>query len=222
MHTGNTERLGLVEEAKRKRALYGRYIYRAPALPSGSEAPVPRSGSEAPALRAGSEAPALPSGSEAPALPSGNRPPADPAPAEIRMRIDKRREEIIAAHIEAEARREADFELARARALRNRQPRLDALLQLAAEVTGISVPALKGQRRARAIAWPRQFAMWLVCECRHDVSLPMIGRAFGGRDHTTVMHGLRNARSKQGHPAFKAWMDDRRVRAVLSDAEVDP
>ena len=195
MHTGSTERLGLVEEAKRKRALYGRYLYRAPALPTGSEAPAP---------------------------PSGSPPSADPAPAEIRLRIDKRREEIIAALIEAEARREADFELARARAIRDRQPRLAALLQLAAEVTGISVPALKGQRRARAIAWPRQFAMWLMCECRHDVSLPMIGRVFGGRDHTTVMHGLRNARAKQGHPAFRAWMDDGRVRAVLSNSEVEP
>jgi hypothetical protein len=177
MHTGSTERLGLVEEGQQKRARYGRY--RAPALPAGNEAPV------------------------------------DSATAEIRTRIDKRREEIIAAHIEA------DFELAKARAIRDRMPRLDDLLQLAAEVTGVSVQALKGQRRARATAWPRQFAMWLMCECRRDVSLPMIGRALGGRDHTTVMHGLRNAKAKQGHPAFRAWMDDHRVRTVLSKSEVE-
>jgi|SRR5450631_3886877 hypothetical protein len=186
MHTGSTERLGLVDEGQRKQARYGRYIYRAPALPPGNAAPV------------------------------------DLATAEIRTRIDKRREEIIAAHIEAEAQREADFELAKARAIRNRMPRLDDLLQLAAEVTGVSVQALKGQRRSRAIAWPRQFAMWLMCECRRDVSLPMIGRALGGRDHTTVIHGLRNAKARQGHPAFKAWMDDRRVRTVLKNSEVEP
>ena len=40
MHTENTERLGLVEEGQRKRARYGRYIYRAPALPPAKPAPV--------------------------------------------------------------------------------------------------------------------------------------------------------------------------------------
>ena len=64
--------------------------------------------------------------------------------------------------------------------------------------------------------------MWLICECRRDVSLPMIGRALGGRDHTTVMHGLRRAKARQGHPAFKAWMDDCRVRAVLTNSEIEP
>jgi chromosomal replication initiation ATPase DnaA len=64
--------------------------------------------------------------------------------------------------------------------------------------------------------------MWLMCECRRDVSLPMIGRALGGRDHTTVMHGLRSAKARQGHPAFKAWMDDCRVRAVLTNSEIEP
>jgi hypothetical protein len=185
MHTISTERLGLVEEGRRKRARYGRYIYRAPALPADKPAPV------------------------------------DLATAEMRNRIDKRREELIAAHVEAEAQREADLELAKVRAIRDRQPRLDDLLRLVAEVTNVSVQSLKGQRRARAIAWPRQFAMWLMCECRRDVSFPMIGRALGGRDHTTVGHGLRCVRAKQGHPTFKAWMDDQRIRDVLSQSEVE-
>jgi hypothetical protein len=64
--------------------------------------------------------------------------------------------------------------------------------------------------------------MWLMRECRRDVSYPMIGRVIGGRDHTTVMHGLRNVQAKQGHSPFKAWMDDWRVQAALSDSEVEP
>ena len=50
----------------------------------------------------------------------------------------------------------------------------------------------------------------------------MIGRAIGGRDHTTVMHGLRNVQAKQSQSPFKAWMDDWRVQAALSDSEVEP
>jgi len=112
MHSGNRERLGLVEEAQQKRARYGRYAYRAPASPPLRQDDV------------------------------------DLQTAEIRARIDKRREEIIAAHIEAEARREADAELAQAKAIRDRLPGLDSVLQLAAEITHVPVPALKGQRRA--------------------------------------------------------------------------
>ena len=186
MHTGTTERLGLVDEAQRKRIRYGRYAYRAPALPPGEPAAV------------------------------------NLATAEIRTRIDRRREEIIAAHVEAEAQREAAAELAKARAVRDALPRVDDLLRLAAEITGVPVPALKGQRRAREIAWPRHFAMWLIRECRRDLSYPMIARAIGGRDHTTVMHGLRNVQARRGHPPFRAWMEDWRVQAALSDAEVEP
>lgn len=46
------------------------------------------------------------------------------------------------------------------------------------------------RRRGRSIARPRQVAMWIA---RHTTlaSLPEIGRAFGGRDHTTVIHAIR-------------------------------
>ncbi|MDQ3925366.1 MAG: chromosomal replication initiator protein DnaA, partial [Actinomycetota bacterium] len=41
--------------------------------------------------------------------------------------------------------------------------------------------------RSKAFAYPRQIAMYL-CRELTDQSLPKIGRAFGGRDHSTVMH----------------------------------
>jgi chromosomal replication initiator protein len=52
---------------------------------------------------------------------------------------------------------------------------------------GISRADLVGASRSKAFAYPRQVAMYLAREIT-DESLPKIGRAFGGRDHSTVMH----------------------------------
>ena len=47
-----------------------------------------------------------------------------------------------------------------------------------------------GPKRVRTIARPRQIAMYLAKQLTPR-SLPEIGRRFGGRDHTTIMHGVR-------------------------------
>jgi chromosomal replication initiator protein len=47
-----------------------------------------------------------------------------------------------------------------------------------------------GPKRVRTIARPRQIAMYLS-KTMTTRSLPEIGRRFGGRDHTTIMHGIR-------------------------------
>jgi chromosomal replication initiator protein len=52
---------------------------------------------------------------------------------------------------------------------------------------GISLQELTGDRRSQAIVYPRQVAMYL-CRELTDSSLPKIGKKFGGRDHTTVIH----------------------------------
>jgi chromosomal replication initiator protein len=58
---------------------------------------------------------------------------------------------------------------------------------LVAERFSLSLDELCGDRRSRNIVYPRQVAMYLSRELT-DSSLPMIGREFGGRDHTTVIH----------------------------------
>jgi chromosomal replication initiator protein len=54
-------------------------------------------------------------------------------------------------------------------------------------IFGISIEKLLGRDRSREVAWPRQIAMYLLRE-EGNVSLPQIGEALGGRDHTTVMY----------------------------------
>lgn len=47
-----------------------------------------------------------------------------------------------------------------------------------------------GRGNARAFAWPRQEIMWRARQ-ETAASLPMIGKLLGGRDHTTIIHGIR-------------------------------
>jgi chromosomal replication initiator protein len=54
---------------------------------------------------------------------------------------------------------------------------------------GVTMDELLGDKRTRRIVGPRQVAMYLSRELT-DASLPAIGRAFGGRDHTTVMYAV--------------------------------
>ena len=54
----------------------------------------------------------------------------------------------------------------------------------------IKLSDLVGPKRLRIFARPRQVAMYL-CKQMTSRSLPEIGRRFGGRDHTTVMHGVK-------------------------------
>jgi chromosomal replication initiator protein len=62
--------------------------------------------------------------------------------------------------------------------------------QRTAEAFGISIEALVSTSRADSVARPRQIAMYLARELTTQ-SLPAIGRAFGGRNHTTVLHACR-------------------------------
>jgi chromosomal replication initiator protein len=58
---------------------------------------------------------------------------------------------------------------------------------------GVTVDDLCGSSRSRVLVTARQIAMYL-CRELTDLSLPKIGQAFGGRDHTTVMHADRKIR----------------------------
>ena len=67
---------------------------------------------------------------------------------------------------------------------------IDEIQKATAEHFGLKQADLLSERRNRAIARPRQAAMWLAKQLTTR-SLPDIGRRFGGRDHTTVIHAVR-------------------------------
>jgi chromosomal replication initiator protein len=76
------------------------------------------------------------------------------------------------------------------------RPRTISEIQAAAcEHFGISADELVSPARGARIAWPRQLAMYLARELTGE-SLPAIGRQFGGRDHTTVLHAWRRASAR--------------------------
>jgi chromosomal replication initiator protein len=64
---------------------------------------------------------------------------------------------------------------------------IDRIQELVCERFSVTMAELTGDRRSQNIVYPRQVAMYLSRELT-DASLPKIGKSFGGRDHTTVIH----------------------------------
>jgi chromosomal replication initiator protein len=87
------------------------------------------------------------------------------------------------------------YPAARARLAQPTTPTIELIQQLTCEAFGITLQQLVSQERTARIAWPRQVAMYL-CREHTDQSLPAIGRRFGGRNHTTVMHACRRTSTR--------------------------
>jgi chromosomal replication initiator protein len=88
-----------------------------------------------------------------------------------------------------------------------RKVTVDTIQKVVAEHYGLKQADLISERRARAVARPRQVAMWLTKQITTR-SLPDIGRRFGGRDHTTVLHAVRRIEAlKAEDPAIARDVD---------------
>ncbi|MGH7776366.1 MAG: chromosomal replication initiator protein DnaA [Candidatus Dormibacterales bacterium] len=66
---------------------------------------------------------------------------------------------------------------------------IEKIQRVVADYYSIAVEDMKGKRRDKHIVFPRQVAMFLVRD-ETPSSLPVIGQAFGGRDHTTALHSV--------------------------------
>lgn len=74
--------------------------------------------------------------------------------------------------------------------LEPRRIKIEDILRIISRHYGVSKGDLLSQRRHRSVVWPRQIGMYLAKQLTAR-SLPEIGRRFGGRDHTTVLHAIR-------------------------------
>ena len=95
---------------------------------------------------------------------------------------------------------------------RSQQPLLNptAIRDEVGRFWGVSGDALASPRRTRTVTVPRQVAMFLIRELL-DTPLKQIGRVFGGRDHSTVIHSIRKVEERLGNDdAFRARIDDLR------------
>ena len=81
-------------------------------------------------------------------------------------------------------------------AIQDRLVTIDNIQRVVSEYYKLKMSELLSKRRSRSIARPRQIAMALAKTLTNH-SLPEIGEAFGGRDHTTVMHACRKIKELQ-------------------------
>jgi chromosomal replication initiator protein len=84
---------------------------------------------------------------------------------------------------------------------------IDQIQKQVAEFFGVTVADLKARTRTRAVALPRQVAMYLARQLTH-ASLAEVGRFFGGKDHTTVLHAVDKIQSLlQDDPKLRKNID---------------
>jgi chromosomal replication initiator protein len=94
---------------------------------------------------------------------------------------------LVGRDISLEATQDVLHDLLRAN---DRRVTIEEIQKRVAEHFNVRIADMHSARRARAVARPRQVAMYLAKQLTSR-SLPEIGRKFGGRDHTTVMHAVR-------------------------------
>ncbi|MFA5139560.1 MAG: chromosomal replication initiator protein DnaA [Elusimicrobiota bacterium] len=94
--------------------------------------------------------------------------------------------------------------------------RIDTIQREVAEKYSLDIKALKSKSRRSDVAFPRQLAMYLACTLT-ELSTPEIGRSFGGRDHTTVIHARdKIKRMLESDPFFVEMVNKlvEKIRAV--------
>lgn len=103
--------------------------------------------------------------------------------------------QLVGGAIDLETTQEVLHDLLRAN---DRRVTIEEIQKRVAEHFNIRISDMHSARRARSVARPRQIAMYLAKQLTSR-SLPEIGRKFGGRDHTTVMHAVRKVDELRDH-----------------------
>ena len=95
---------------------------------------------------------------------------------------------------------------------------LEDIQRRVADYFQIAFNEIRGAKRQRSILYPRQVAMFL-CRRLTEASLPEIGRAFGGRDHTTVLHAVEKIEREITQDIHKKQLVERLNELVLSASQ---
>ena len=99
-------------------------------------------------------------------------------------------------------------------AIEPRRIKIEDILRIVSRHFGVSKGDLLSQRRHRSVVWPRQIGMYLAKQLTAR-SLPEIGRRFGNRDHTTVLHAIRKIEGEiTGNPRLRDEIDE--LKKLLS------
>lgn len=100
------------------------------------------------------------------------------------------------------------------------------VIEFVAASYGLPPAALTGDCRRSVVVRPRQFAMYAIRQLCPHLSLNLIGRALGGRDHTTILHGLRKVEGQIAQGEFgddlarlEAWFDQAYLDDRIEEAE---
>ena len=84
---------------------------------------------------------------------------------------------------------------------------IDQIQRKVCDFFGVKLSDLKAKTRTKAVAFPRQIAMYLARQLTH-ASLAEVGRAFGGKDHTTVLHAVHKIQTLlQEDPKLRKTVD---------------
>ena len=96
---------------------------------------------------------------------------------------------------------------------------ISRIQRIVARYYHVTVQELQGKKRVKAIVNPRQIAMYLARELT-DNSLPKIGQEFGGRDHTTVIHGYdKIAGELKDDPALRDSLNE--LKSMIREQDGD-
>ncbi|MFZ5666939.1 MAG: helix-turn-helix domain-containing protein [Pseudomonadota bacterium] len=87
------------------------------------------------------------------------------------------------------------------------------IIEIVAKHTDVSVDDMTGPRRHSNLVTARHLAAALIRQWRPDLSYPQIGRLFGGRDHSTIIHGRR--------AIMERVKRDPDLAQMVHDAEID-
>ena len=85
---------------------------------------------------------------------------------------------------------------------------VDEIQKVVAERFHVKISELKAKKRTKTLVYPRQISMYL-CRELTDLSFPEIGKHFGGKDHSTVIHAFRHIE--------KIIQSDPQVKEVLAE-----